>query len=243
MAAFACVPVLLARGSAERRRAVLMPLLIGGCGLALPTLVDLAGMHILIDRNTLGAGVVLLVACGVGMAGVRPSWLGLGALAAVSGLFAWALALVGSNPLHQREDWRDAARALGQPTVARAVLYGPATNNPPPVPPLVPFQAVYLKSMLTMPDRGWSVREIDVLDVRDDLSDTSPPPDPVSPGREFRLVAHASDRVYTLFRFRSPRPVLVTPDELIGDDLLSNRDEGDTLVGLQLPVTRLGRTP
>jgi hypothetical protein len=99
----------------------------------------------------------------------------------------------------------------------------------------VPFQAVYLKDMLTMPDRGFTVREIDVLNVRDDLSDTSPPPDPVSPGRGFRLAGRAGNRTYTLFRFRSPRPVHVTPDELIGDDLLSNRDESDTLVGLQIP--------
>ena len=235
VAAFAGVLVLLARGSIYQRRAVLIPLAIGVCGVALPTVVDLAGLHILVDRNTVGAGAVLLVGCAVGMAGARPRWLGVGALAAVGALFGWALALVVDNPLHQREDWRDAARALGQPAVARAVLYGPSTNNPPPVPPLAPFQAVYLKSMLTMPDRGWTVREIDVLNVRDDLSDTSPPPEPVSPGRGFQLVARSGDAVYTLFRFRSPGPVHVTPDELIGDDLLNNRDEGDTLVGLQLP--------
>src|SRR5262249_49289164 len=163
------------------------------------------------------------------------AWLGLGAFGGVSALFAWALVQVLTNPLHQREDWRDAARALGQPTVARAVLYGPSTNNPSPVPPLVPFQAAYLKSMLTMPDRGWSVSEIDVLNVRDDLSDTSPEPRPVSPGSAFKLVDRAGNRVYTLFRFRSPHRIHVTPDELIGDELLTNRDEGDTLVGLQLP--------
>jgi hypothetical protein len=169
------------------------------------------------------------------MAAARPAWLGLGALVGVAALFAWALALVLSNPLHQREDWRDASRLLGLPTVARAVLYGPATSNPSPVPPLVPFQAVYLKGMLTMPDSGWSVREVDVLNVRDDLSETSPPPAPVSPGHGFKLLARAGNRAYTLFRFRSPRPVHVTPDELMGDELLTNRERGDTLVGLQLP--------
>jgi 4-amino-4-deoxy-L-arabinose transferase-like glycosyltransferase len=229
------VVVLLARGGPAQRRAVLIPILIGACGVLLPALVDLAGMHILVDRNTVGAGTVLLIGCAVGMAASRPAWLGLGALIGVGTLFALALALVLSNPLHQREDWRDAARALGLPTVARAVLYGPATNNPSPVPPLVPFQAVYLKGMLTMPDSGLSVREVDVLNVRDDLSDTSPPPAPVSPGHGFKLVARVGTRPYTLFRFRSPRLVHVTPDELIGDELLTNRDEGDTLVGLQLP--------
>src|SRR5207245_8675575 len=85
------------------------------------------------------------------------------------------------------------------------------------------------------PDRGSTVREIDELDVRDDLSDTSAPPRPVSPGRGFRLLGSSSKRVYTLFRFVAPQPVHVTPDELIGDDLLEHRDEGDTLVGLEIP--------
>src|SRR5262249_49853400 len=186
--AVAPVVALLARGRPEERRAALIPVVVGCCGVLLPALVDLGGMHILVDRNTVGAGVVLLIGCAVGMAAARPSWLGLGALVGVGALFAWALALVLSNPLHQREDWRDASRLLGLPTVARAVLYGPATNNPSPVPPLVPFQAVYLKSMLTMPDSGWSVREVDVLNVRDDLSDTSLPPGPVSPGHGFKLI-------------------------------------------------------
>jgi hypothetical protein len=234
LAAVAPALWLLARGSGTERRSLLIPIAVGACGVALPTLVDLVGPKILIDRNTLGAGVVLLIGCGVAMARARSVWLGLTGFAATFVLFVWALVLVLTNPLHQREPWRDAARALGQPSVTRAILYGPATNNPAPAPPLVPFQAVYLKSMLTMPDRGWTVREIDVLNVRDDLSDTSPPPDPVSPGRGFRLVGRAGHDTYTLFRFRSPRPVHVTPDELIGDDLLSNRDEGDTLVGLQI---------
>jgi hypothetical protein len=52
-----------------------------------------------------------------------------------------------------------------------------------------------------------------------------------------------ADRAYTLFRFRSVRPVHITPDELIGDELLTNRDEGDTLVGLQLPRHYTETTP
>ncbi len=232
------IVVLLLRGTRSEWCPALIPITIGLFGIAIPTLLDALGLRILIDHNALGAGVLLLIGCAVAMAGSRLEWLGFATAAALSVLFAWALLLVLNNPLHRREDWREAARTLGAPSVTRAVLYGPATNNPSPVPPLVPFQAVYLKDMLTMPDRGWTVREIDVLNVRDDLSDTSAPPVPVSPGRGFRLVSRAGNRQYTLFRFRSPRPVHVTPDELIGDDLLSNRDEGDTLVGLQIPTGR-----
>jgi len=86
-----------------------------------------------------------------------------------------------------------------------------------------------------MPDRGWNVREIDELDVRDDLSDTSPRPGPESPGRNWHLARRAGNNTYTLYRFLSPRWRHVTPDQLFGENLLANRDEGDTLIGLQLP--------
>jgi hypothetical protein len=241
--AIAPLAVLLARERGLPRRAAVIPIVVGCSGVLLPTLVDVGGLKILIDRNMVGAGAVLLIGCAVGMAAPRRAWLGIGALVGVCALFAWALVQVLSNPMHQREDWREASRALGQAAVPRAILYAPATNNPSPVPPLVPFQAVYLKSMLTMPDRGWTVDEIDVLNVRDDLSETSPPPRPVSPGRGFRLVDRVADPVFTLFRFRSSRPVHVTPDELIGDELLTNRSESETLVGLQCPGACLAGSP
>jgi hypothetical protein len=239
LAAASPVVWLLIRGARSERRAVLIPAAIGLAGIALPALADLAGLHILLDRNALGAGATLLVACAVGMSSGKARRLGLVALVTVSGLFAWDLEMVATDPLMQREDWRGAAHALGAPSVPRAIVFAPNSSNPAPAPPLIPFQAVYLKSMLTMPDRGWTVREVDELDVRDDLSDTSAPPRPVSPGRGFRLTGSVSKRVYTLYRFVAPRPVHVTPDELIGDDLLQNRDPGDTLVGLQIPKRAL----
>jgi hypothetical protein len=79
------------------------------------------------------------------------------------------------------------------------------------------------------------VREIDVLNVRDDLSDTSSPPEPVSPGRSWRLVERIRGQPFTLFRFVSETPVHVNPDVLMSQGLLRNRDEEDSLVGLQLP--------
>jgi 4-amino-4-deoxy-L-arabinose transferase-like glycosyltransferase len=226
--------VLLIRGRGNARLSAVLVMVVGLCGVALPTLIDAAGRKILVDRNTLGVGAVLLVACAIGMA-QRPRAFGLAALAVVSALFSWDTALVLTNPLMQREDWRDAARALGPTTVPRAIVYAPATSNPAPVPPLVPFQAVYLPSMLTMPARGAAVREIDELNVRDDLSDTSPPPNPVSPGRGWRLVGRAGKRTFTLFRFRSATLVHVVPHYLIGAGLVENRDAKDTLVGLQKP--------
>jgi 4-amino-4-deoxy-L-arabinose transferase-like glycosyltransferase len=226
--------LLLIRGRGKARSSAILVTLVGLCGVALPTLIDLAGPKILIDRNMLGVAAVLLVGCAIGMA-QRPHSLGLAALVVVAALWSWATALVLTNPLMQREDWRNAAIALGPATVPRAIVYGPVTNNPAPVPPLVPFQAVYLPSMLTMPDRGVAVREIDELNVRDDLSDTSPPPDPVSPGPGWRLIGRAGKRTFTLYRFRSATPVHVVPDELIDAGLVENRDANDTLVGLQVP--------
>jgi mannosyltransferase len=236
VATAATVPLLLllVRGRRQARRGAILVTVVGVCGVALPTLIDAAGLKILIDRNTLGAGAVLLIGCAIGMA-QRPRSLGVAALAVVAALWSWDTVLVLTNPLMQREDWRGAARAIGPATVPRAIVYGPATKNPSPAPPLVPFQAVYMRSMLTMPDHGAVVREIDELDVRDDLSDTSPPPNPVSPGRGWRLVGRAGQRTFTLFRFRSATPVHVVPHDLIGAGLLENRDANETVVGLQEP--------
>jgi hypothetical protein len=227
---------LLLRGARAERRAVAIPFSTGLAGIGLPVLVDLAGKHILLDRYTLGAGVLLLIGCAAGMGSRTTRRLGLVAVVAVAALFAWDLEMVETNPMMQREPWRQAARALGQAPVPRAIVFGPNVSNPAPAPELVTFQAGYLRSMLTMPNRGWSVREIDELDVRDDLSDTSPPPVPVSPGRAWRLAGRAGDKTYTLYRFVSERPRHVTPDQLFGEDLLANRDQGDTLIGLQLPA-------
>jgi hypothetical protein len=226
--------LLLIRGRGNARRGAIVVTVVGLCGVALPTLIDVAGPKILADRNTIGAAAVLLVGCAIGMS-QRLRRLGVAALAIVAALWSWDAVLVVTNPLMQREDWRDAARALGPATVPRAIVYGPSTNNPSPVPALVPFQAVYLPSMVTMPGRGVAVREIDELDVRDDLSDTSPPPNPVSPGPGWRFVGRAGQRTFTLFRFRSATPVQVAPDDLIGAGLLENRDPDQTLVGLQEP--------
>jgi mannosyltransferase len=225
----------LVRGPGRERRAIALPAVIGLAAVGLAVLIDAAGRHILLDRNTLGAGAVLLVACAVGMGSSRSGRFGVAALAAVAVLFAWDVALGLTNPSMQREPWRDAARGLGQASLARAIVFGPNVSNPSPAPPLIPFQAVYLPSMLTFPDRGYAVREIDELDVRDDLSDTSQRPDPVAPGRDWRLVARLGNRTWTLYRYMAARPHFYTADQLFAKNLLSNRDPGDQLIGLQLP--------
>ena len=223
-------------GRRRERSAVALPVAIGLIAVALPVAIDLAGRHILLDRNLLGAGAVLLIACAIAMGSRRLGRVGLVAAAVVACLFAADLAMAFTNPRMQREPWAAAARGLGQATVPRAIVFGPNVSNPPPAPELVTFQAAYLPSMLTMPDRGWNVREIDELDVRDDLSDTDPRPQPVSPGRGWRLVARAGTQTWTLYRFQTARPRHVTPDQLFAENLLANREQGDELIGLQLPA-------
>lgn len=226
---------LLGRGDAARRRVPLVLILVAICGVGLPAIYDAAAKPIVVDRNLLGAVPILLVIAAVGISRCRPRLVGLGSLAVICTTFLIAVYMVVSNPLHQREDWRDAARALGTTRVTRALVYAPATNNPAPVPPLVPFQAVYLRDLLTMPDQGATVGEIDVLNVRDDLSDNSPPPNPVSPGTGFKLVGRAGGRSFTLFRFAAARPVHLKPDDLISGGLIDNRDDSEILVGLERP--------
>jgi 4-amino-4-deoxy-L-arabinose transferase-like glycosyltransferase len=241
VAVLAPVLALLLRGGRTGRRLPLILISVAACGVALPALFDVAAKAILIDRNLLGVVPVLAVAAALGIARCRPRLLGLGSLAVVCTMFLAAVEMVISDPLHQREDWRDAAHALGSAPVTRALVYAPATNNPPPVPPLVPFQAVYLTDLLTMPDHGASVREIDVLDVRDDLSARSPPPSPVLPGPGFKLIGRIVKPSFTLFRFAAPHPLHVNPDDLIDGGLIDNRDGSEILVGLQHRARLRGR--
>jgi mannosyltransferase len=229
--AAALVPLALALARRGTRRPVLGMVAIGLAAIAVPSLLDVAGLHIVIERNLLGAAVPLLLACAAGIALARPravAGLGLAALVAgAAAIFAGPF----SNVELRREDWRDAAKALGAASNPRAIVVAPDLQNPSPTPPLVTLRAVYLPTVHAMPARGATVREIDVLDVRGEPSDEASDPTAHSPGYGCRYAGHRGNGNYNLFRWRCPQPVHVTPDALNGRQVL----ERDTSVGLQRP--------
>jgi hypothetical protein len=123
LAILAAGVVLVARWGdrAERRSAAIWGALAVGC-LLVPLGFALAGADYLDARNVMVAWVPLALAMGVvattGRARVAGAALGAGVLA----LTAAATVAVPTHPNLQRTDWRDVARALGHPTVTRALI-------------------------------------------------------------------------------------------------------------------------
>jgi mannosyltransferase len=123
VAVLAVAAVLIVRWGdvADRRAATICGSLAAGCLLA-PLAFSLAGADYLDARNLIVAWVPLAIVVGVAAtterARVAGAALGAGALA----LIAAATVAVPTQPDLQRSDWRDVARALGRPTVTRALI-------------------------------------------------------------------------------------------------------------------------
>jgi len=129
LAILAAGAVLVARWSdrADRHAATIWGALAAGC-LLVPLGFALAGADYLDARNVMVAWLPLALGLGVAATAARArvagAALGAGALA----LTAAVTVAVPTQPNLQRTDWRDVARALGRPTVTRALI-GPASGR------------------------------------------------------------------------------------------------------------------
>ena len=123
VAILAAATVLIVQWSdrADRRAAAIWGALAAGCLLP-PLAFALAGADYLDARNLIVASVPLALVIGVAApaqrARIAGAALGAGALA----LTMAATVAVPTHPDLQRADWRDVARTLGRPTVARALI-------------------------------------------------------------------------------------------------------------------------
>ena len=157
LAILAPAAVLIVRWSdrADRRAAAIWALLAAGCLLA-PLAFTLGGVDFLDARNVIVAWVPLALVIGVAAtaerARVAGAALGAGALA----LTAAATVAVTARPDLQRADWRDVARALGRPTVTRA-LVAPASGR---------ALLAYLPGLRWNVARHERVAEVDVIGSR-----------------------------------------------------------------------------
>jgi mannosyltransferase len=199
---------------AARRRA-LVPLGVGlGCVLV-PLALALIGVDFLNTRNLLPALPALYVAGAVGF--VAPhGWAGNRTLApALAMVMALVVILVDLNPRYQRADWRGAASALGAPALARAIVVNPGSGQ-------IPLQIYLPRARLLT--RVMSVSELDVVALPPQRTGSGiaiPPrptsPLPVPPG--FHLIRDVAARTYTVLRYRSARPIMVSAATLAGDQL------------------------
>jgi len=188
------VALALARTTPEERRRLAVPLAIGAGVLLLPLALAVVGVDYFTARYLAIAWVPLFaaVAAGLTVAGARNAGLAVGV--GIAALFVVVSLAVALTPRLQRDDWRSAAAALGEPTGDRAIVVNPSVG-------FVPLR-VYEPDIEAPPGPRFPVREIDVIVMTRDGRE--PPRSAPVPG--FRALASDRDPTYVLTRFVSARP-------------------------------------
>ena len=203
--AAAAVALLVARGSAEERRRAVVPAALGAATVALALVAVPLGFDYLTPRHLAIAWVplFLVVAAGLATRGARAAGTALAAALAIA-FAAITLAIPFDDDL-QRDDWRAAARAVGDPREPRAILMSPATG-------FVPL-SLYEPGTAATPGPEFEVSEIAVIAMtRGDAARL--PPGPPAPGfRPLRVESHAS---FAAARYVSDRPRQVSARALTG---------------------------
>jgi uncharacterized membrane protein len=215
--------VVLVRTSAEReRRGAAIAAAVGGAALAAMILAALLGVDYLSARNALPVLLpgVLVVACGFAVARGP-------VLAALVGLCVLWLAIniaTASEPKFEREDWRGAAEALGTDGVGRAIVVTPQPGRGP----LLVYRP---RSGVLIENTSARLREIDIIGLPPLFREVGRDPEPPRPAAlppvpaGFRLVAREETQHYTVLRFRSEQPRLVSRTELERSRLASAEPE------------------
>jgi 4-amino-4-deoxy-L-arabinose transferase-like glycosyltransferase len=150
--------------------------------------------------------VPLALVIGVGLGAGKASREGPLVGLALCAVLAAATVDVFADPELQREDYRSAARALGPPARSRVIVLNVDPRG------LYP----YVGDAKTLPARGRPVSEIDLVGISSPLSSARSLPRPRRPIRPpapgFVLTEVRESSTYTLVRFRSSAPRLVTPE-------------------------------
>jgi mannosyltransferase len=196
----------------RERRSARLALFVGLTAVGVPILLALLGADYLDTRNVLAAWLPLLVVPAMGYAARQAGRSGLAAFALLCALSLFVTVSVWANTSYQRDDVRGLARALGKPTVPRAIVLTPVSAS-------VPLR-VYL-SPFVQPGEPVLVREIDLaaLPIRSGVfSGAKPPPRKpgyVLPVAGMKLVEQRFTKTYSLLRYRSAIPIQIGPPALL----------------------------
>ncbi|MFL5910796.1 MAG: phospholipid carrier-dependent glycosyltransferase [Gaiellaceae bacterium] len=153
-------------------------------------------------RNSLAVVLPMLIVIAAGLSVQRGGWI---AGLALVGLCALWMAVNIAVPLDkklQRDDWRGAAQALGPVTSPRVVATAPDFLRLPLV--------TYLHHTVLLPAGGTVAAEVDVVRLRRSTQAVTVP----LAIKGFTPAAVQRTPSYELLRYRSARPVLVTPATL-----------------------------
>ncbi len=198
--------------------------IVGATAIVLPLVLAAGHLIDVFDgRNVIAAWVpyAVVLAAGAGAAGTT-SRAGAALASAMCAVGIGVIVATNLLPAYQRDDWRDIAKALPQPTGPRVIVGGQYAGIP---------LSIYLHRSLTAASSTTTVltRELDfaALRVRHSSSAPSPPYEQLTPPAGFRLIGVSSNEAYAVTRFLARRPTQVSVQELLR---LSGDENGEVLV-------------
>ena len=197
--------LVIARSPVEAQRGAALAAGAAVLGLAVPIVGAFAGVDFVKTLYFIPAVPLLAIAAGQGFAVARTG------LAAAIVLVAIGLSLAGyvaATPSLQRSDLRGIAKALGTPTLNRAIVLAPTMRID-----------VYMSRLEDFPAQGHRVQEVDFVALPVKAAGKAPHAaqtlaHPFTTGG-FRLWRRNEARTFTILRYRSSSPRRVTEAELL----------------------------
>ena len=192
------------------RREVVAALVVVIAAVVVPIAAAVVGADFLNTRNLLPGLLPVLVLVAVGFAALSHPW-GVIAPAVLAAVGIVTTLGVSADPAYQRADWRSIDAAMGESANPRLLVASPEGAE-------VPLRA-YRAGVTPASDQPVRVREVLLAGAALKTSageDAAPPrPEPPEvPG--FTLAEREQAKTYTLYRYRSARPVAVQPQVLAG---------------------------
>jgi len=183
-----------------------------GAALALPIVASLLGEDHLLSRNLVAVLPILAALAGTGLARVWETAPAMGATAAAAGCLLGLVAITGvaTDQKLQRDNWRDAATALGTGTPGRLIV-APASS-------LIPL-GYYVPGLRAVDVAAGPAATTEIAYV--DLPERTPgklfPPrraQPPPPLAGFALAGRADGPTFSVVRLRAAAPQPVAPAAL-----------------------------
>jgi hypothetical protein len=197
------IVLLITRGGVREKRGALIALGIVLVSLVIPFAFSFTNHYdYFFQRNSLATVVPMAIVLAAGFAVPRAGWIGRIGLAGLCVTWMVINIAVPLDKKLQRDDWRDAVRALGPTSQPRVVATSPYFFDVP--------LGTYLKRARHITPNGAVTGEIDLIWLWRDPRGARRPV--AIPG--FRLVSVRRQPSYELDRYRAASPTHVTPATL-----------------------------